>query len=503
MLLSVSEPVNRHRSSFILRTIDILAILLAGLIVFVLMVQPASARQPFATIAIDARTGKVLYSKAGDARRYPASLTKIMTLYLVFEDLKAGRINLNTKLRVSKYAASRPPSKLGFKPGGTIRVKDAIGALVTKSANDVATAVAENLSGSESAFARRMTRKARSLGMTRTTFKNASGLPDSAQVTTARDMATLAIRIQKDFPKKYRYFSMRSYKYGRRNYRNHNRLLGRTHGVDGIKTGYTRASGYNLVTSARRNKKRIIAVVMGAKSGGSRNRYMASLVNRMFKNKRLKSGTHLANVAGTPPGYRATKVAAVKSPAPPLPRIKPANPNKKDNIGLVVASQTPAISKKITATTNNSLAMASLTTSSTSSLPKSYPDPSEGDGPPKVQMVGDKPPSAKATKTKVVAEITKTETALDEDVMEPHLASWNIQIGAFPTADGAQSRLQKAMKKATAKLRGKKPFTMKFAKGNNVYYRARFSGFTRRSAQKACRALTSRGVGCFALAPKI
>lgn len=502
MLLSIPAPTAQPKAQYKLRLTDALAALLAGLFALLIVVQPASARQPMATIAIDARSGKVLYSRSADARRYPASLTKIMTLYLVFEDMKTGKINLNTKLKVSKHASRRPPSKLGLKVGSTIRVKDAIGALVTKSANDVASTVAENLSGSESAFAQRMTRKARSLGMTRTTFRNASGLPDSKQVTTVRDMATLALRIQKDFPKEYRYFSMRSYKYGRRTYRNHNRLLGRTQGVDGIKTGYTRAAGFNLVTSARRGNKRVIAVVVGAKSGASRNKYLASLINRMFKTKRLTSGSHLARVAGTPPGYNAktaTKLATAKSPVPPLPRAKPA---ANDDIGLVMASSGPSISKKVEVLPADAdLAMASL---ASSSLPASVPDASEA----RIALKSDllksqaEAPPAPANKTKVAVEDTKDESEQGQKVADLHLKSWNIQIGAFPTADGAQSRLQKAMTKAKTNLKGKKPFTMKFAKGGDVFYRARFSGFTRKTAQNACRTLNRRGVGCFALAPK-
>ncbi len=303
MFLSIgvqSSPVRVPRK---LRVLDALAVLFAGLFVYLLAVQPVAARPAFSTIAVDARSGKILYSKNADAKRYPASLTKIMTLYLVFEDLKAGKISLNTPLRVSRYGAARPPSKLGLKAGSTIRVKDAIGALVTTSANDVATTVAENLAGSESAFAARMTRKARFLGMTHTTFRNASGLPDGAQVTTARDMATLALRIQRDFPRQYGNFALRSYTYKKRRYRNHNRLLGRVTGVDGIKTGYIRASGFNLTTSARRGTKRVVAVVMGAKSARRRNRYMASLINRMFKTKRLVSGSQLARLAGNPPHF--------------------------------------------------------------------------------------------------------------------------------------------------------------------------------------------------------
>ena len=497
MLLSFAEPATQRNTRAKVRLLDVLVAVLAAWLAILLFIQPAEARQPFATIAIDARTGKVLYSRGADARRYPASLTKIMTLYLVFEDLKAGKIKLGTKLRVSKYAAGRPPSKLGLKAGRTIKVRDAIGALVTKSANDVATVVAENLGGTENGFARRMTRKARQLGMTRTTFRNASGLPDRAQVTTVRDMATLALRIQRDFPKEYKYFSLRSYKYGRRNYRNHNRLLGRTTGVDGIKTGYTRASGFNLVTSARRGKKRVIAVVVGAKSGKSRNRYMASLINRMFKTKRLTSGTHLARLAGSPPGYRATKVAAAKA-KPPLPRIKPETKDVKDDLGLVAIASEPSVSKKVEVPVEPSLAMATL---ATTNLPVSHPDPSEA----RISAKADKqatPTTPAATKTRVDAKLATSETAMTEDVANPHQKTWNIQIGAFPTETGAKSRLKKAMKKAGGKLRGKTPFTMKFAKGGDIFYRARFSGFTRRTANSACRTLTKRGLGCFALAPK-
>lgn len=245
---------------------------------------PALGRDvKFSALVLDADTGTVLHAVNPDSRRYPASLTKMMTLYMVFDALERGRLRLSQRLRVSYHAYRRPPSKLGLRPGTSITVRNAILALVTKSANDVATVVAEALGGSESNFARMMTRTARRLGMNRTTFRNASGLPDPRQVTTARDMATLALALLRHFPDRYHYFSTRSFRYGRVRFRNHNRLLGRYRGVDGIKTGYIRASGYNLVASAKRNGRRVIAVVFGGRTAGERNRRMVRLLDRGFR----------------------------------------------------------------------------------------------------------------------------------------------------------------------------------------------------------------------------
>lgn len=281
----------------------------------------AVANPKYAGIVVDAKTGKTLYASSADAYRYPASLTKIMTLYVVFEELEAGRLSLNSRLKVSKYAAGRPPSKLGLKAGKTIRVKDAILALVTKSANDVATVVAENISGSEKQFAERMTRTARSLGMKKTTFRNPHGLPNSGQRTSARDMATLGRAIQEHYPQYYGYFKTRSYKYGGRTYGNHNKLLGRVKGVDGIKTGYIRASGFNLVTSVNRNGRQIVAVVMGGRSGASRNAQMTKLINRyLSKASRGKKTVPAIAKNGAAPIFVAS---ALKSP--PLPQSKPGS----------------------------------------------------------------------------------------------------------------------------------------------------------------------------------
>lgn len=281
----------------------------------------ANANSKYAGIVVDAKTGKTLYASSADAYRYPASLTKIMTLYVVFEELEAGRLSLGSRLKVSKYASGRPPSKLGLKPGKTIKVKDAILALVTKSANDVATVVAENIGGSEKKFAERMTRTARALGMKKTTFRNPHGLPNSGQRTTARDMATLGRAIQEHFPQYYGYFKTRSYKYGGRTYGNHNKLLGRVKGVDGIKTGYIRASGFNLVTSVNRNGRQIVAVVMGGRSGASRNAQMTKLINRyLSKASRGKKTVPAIAKSGGAPIFVASALKA-----PPLPKAKPGS----------------------------------------------------------------------------------------------------------------------------------------------------------------------------------
>ena len=234
-----------------------------------------------AAYVLDATTGKTLYSRHGHARRYPASLTKMMTLYLLFEDLEHGRVTLNTKFKVSKHAASREPSKLWLKPGQTISALDAIHAVVTLSANDAAAVIGEALAGSERKFARRMTKTAHQLGMKHTRFANASGLPNRRQYTTARDMAVLGAALQARFPKHYRYFITRKFAFRGRVYPNHNHLLS-LKGVDGIKTGYTRASGFNIVTSVRRGGRKMIVVVMGGPSYKKRDARARQLIKRHF-----------------------------------------------------------------------------------------------------------------------------------------------------------------------------------------------------------------------------
>ncbi|MGH6760649.1 MAG: D-alanyl-D-alanine carboxypeptidase family protein [Phyllobacterium sp.] len=233
-----------------------------------------------AAIVINAYSGEVLFEQSSEALRYPASLTKMMTLYIMFEALDAGKITKSTMIPVSSYAASRPPSKIGFKPGQAIDVDSAIQALVTKSANDVASAVAEYFAGSEEAFAQVMTSRARQLGMSRTTFRNASGLPDPAQQTTARDMARLGLALRKHFPHHYHYFSTKSFSFAGKNIKGHNRVLDRVEGADGIKTGYTRASGFNIATSVNTPNRRLIAVVMGGDTAKARDAQVTQLIER-------------------------------------------------------------------------------------------------------------------------------------------------------------------------------------------------------------------------------
>lgn len=244
---------------------------------------PANAATKYAALVMDAESGKILFSRHADARRHPASLTKIMTLYMVFEALETGKLSLNQRIPVSARAAGQQCSCLGLRRGDTIRVKDAILALITKSANDVATAIGEAIGGTEYRFAVAMTKRAKELGLTSTRFMNASGLHDRKQITTARDMARLAIAIRRDFPNRYGVFSTRTFKYGGRTYRNHNKLLSNYKGTDGIKTGYINASGFNLVSSVERNGTRLVGVVFGGRSGRTRNAEMKKILSRGFK----------------------------------------------------------------------------------------------------------------------------------------------------------------------------------------------------------------------------
>lgn len=243
----------------------------------------AHAGDKYASIVIDSETNQVLHARYADSPRYPASLTKVMTLYMVFDALDSGELTLDEELPVSRKASQASPSKLGLVPGSTIRTDDAIMALVTKSANDVAIVFAERLGGSESRFAALMTVKSRALGMNNTRFYNASGLPDARQVSTARDLAMLGKRIMEDHNDYYEYFAEKTFRFGGRTYSNHNNLLGKVDGVDGIKTGYTRASGFNLLASAKRDETRIITVVMGGRTSRARDEHVTELIEAAFK----------------------------------------------------------------------------------------------------------------------------------------------------------------------------------------------------------------------------
>ena len=305
--------------------------LAAILLPLLLLATPALARQQ-SSILIDYDSGEVLYADEPDAQAYPASLTKMMTLYLVFEALDQGRLTLDTKLKVSARAAAMPPTKLGLKAGSSIRVEDAIMALVTRSANDIASTIGENLGGSEARFAELMTTQARRLGMSRTTFRNASGLPHEDQRTTARDLSILAMSLIKNHPQHYRYFSRQRFVYGKRTLGNHNRMLASYTGMDGIKTGYTNASGFNLAASAVRKGRRLVAVVMGGNSAPARDVRMAKLLDRGFvqlakERPTPKKAPAPLLVAGLPEVQEAAFVPGVTPPVPaarPEPAVEPA-----------------------------------------------------------------------------------------------------------------------------------------------------------------------------------
>lgn len=234
----------------------------------------------FAAIMVDEATGEVLYELRADAIRYPASLTKMMTIYMVFEALENGSLNKDSRITFSRRASNQPASKLWIKPGDSLSVDEALTALAVKSANDVAYAVAEHLGGSEAAFAAMMTSRARSLSMSSTTFKNASGLPNKSQVTTARDMARLGIALRQRYPAHYYYFRQQSMQFRGKTIRGHNRVLEQLRGADGIKTGYTRASGFNLATSAQTRRGRVVGVILGENSSKSRNSHMMQLFEK-------------------------------------------------------------------------------------------------------------------------------------------------------------------------------------------------------------------------------
>jgi D-alanyl-D-alanine carboxypeptidase len=268
---------------------------------------------PYAALVVDVNSGRTLHATHADALRHPASITKVMTLYMLFEQIERGRFRLDSELPVSRFAAGQKPSKLGLTPGSTISVEDAIKALVTKSANDVAVVVAEAIGGSEERFGQMMTAKARSIGMSRSVFRNASGLPNPAQVTTARDLATLGRAVHDRFPRFYHYFGTRSFEFDGYAYRNHNRLLGRVEGVDGIKTGFTRASGFNLLTSARADGRHLITVVLGGRSGRARDAQVAALVE-----------AHLPRAVASRRTPRTVEVAAAEiddEDVKPQPRV--------------------------------------------------------------------------------------------------------------------------------------------------------------------------------------
>jgi D-alanyl-D-alanine carboxypeptidase len=478
---------------------------------------------PYATIVVDAKTGKVLQGENEDAPRIPASLTKVMSLYLLFEQLDRGKLRLDSPLTVSSYAASQPPTKIGLQPGSTIDVEDAIKSMVTLSANDVSVVVAENIAGSEDAFAEMMTHKARALGMSSSSFYNPHGLPHSPpNITTARDLSTLGRAIQDRFPKYFAYFSTRSFQYGQRTIRGHNRLLGKIDGVDGIKTGYTRLSGFNLLTSVNTESRSVVAVVLGGRSGGSRDQQMAALIDSNLP--RAYAGSRIAPPVGE--GSRPTLVADA-SPQPALAlnvETTAATTQAPVPAPVRVASATPAaampapvqeIRKPLDL---NSLrpVVASAAGASSTTTPSSSLRWQKGQEPLPVNAQAYAPLQAPAPTPKAVpaaeavavkqqdrvppaAPVRSAALESKREAPRPNVTEWVIQLGASEDEDKAKDMLDSARSRAGKLLSKAAPFTQKVSKDGSTLYRARFSGFNESGdAEKACKALKRNGFACFA-----
>jgi D-alanyl-D-alanine carboxypeptidase len=490
---------------------------------------------PFAAMVVDAKTGKTLYAKNEDSLRHPASITKVMTLYLLFEQLDKGRYRLDSSLKISGRAAAQAPSKLGLEPGETITVEDAIKALVTKSANDIAYAVAENLGGSEEDFAEMMTRKARALGMSRTVFVNASGLPDAEQVTTARDLTILARAVQDRFPRYYHYFATPSFRYGGAVIRNHNKLLGRVQGVDGIKTGFTRTSGFNLMTSAKSNGRHVVAVVLGGASGGSRDRMMASLVRTHLPHAsaaprttelvmetqaqpaRNESRSEARSEAKSASLFDALKPRAQESgggdepgklphQARPvdLSKVRPAYSSDQSRLTTTPSAFRWIAGPQGAARGEGRAVDAAAIAPSQKSVPQGdnkADTKAAAKAEAKVDAKVDARPVEQRAPAQKPTDVADAKPAQDLGDKVDHRPTgstgWVIQLGA-PEDEGKARELLAAAKKSSRALRHASPFTEKIVKGSTTLWRARFSGFDPDAAQAACKELKRNGFACFA-----
>ena len=508
---------------------------------------------PYAAMVVDAKTGRTLHAVNEDAPRIPASITKVMTLYLLFEQLERGKFNMNSELTVSAYAARQAPSKIGFAPGETIEVRDAILALVTKSANDVAVAIAENVAGSEDEFARMMTARARSLGMRSTAFYNPHGLPHSPpNITTARDLTILARAIQERFPRYYPMFSTRVFNYAGGAYRNHNKLLGRIEGVDGIKTGYTNLSGFNLMTSAKADGRHVVSVVLGGRSGASRDKIMADLVVASLP-KAATSGRASTLVADAPepeekPQERVQEraperarpaapvvTAAVAEPAPlpvPRPRVETAAPLPAAARAYApVPTTTPIAPPRPLSASAQQLQISGMRPVTATTTPpamrwsigapaadgKILRPPANVDVTSSIAKVAEpgeapvaKPAAAPAQVEKAhESGVTTLAKAVDK-APEPARASesratiatsgkWIIQLGATDDEAKAKDILARARAKAAGPLADATAVTERVEKGGSTLFRARFAGFDdSKDAQNACAKLKRDGFACFA-----
>jgi D-alanyl-D-alanine carboxypeptidase len=456
----------------------------------------------YSAIVVDANTGQEIWGVNENALRHPASLTKVMTLYMLFEQLDKGALTLSSRIPVSEHAAAQEPSKLGVPAGESVSVDEAIKAIVTRSANDIAVAVAEKIGGSESNFAALMTHKAHEIGMSRTLYRDASGLPNDEQLTTAHDLATLAQATQQHFPQYFHYFSLREFTYGGEVIGNHDHLLGRVEGVDGIKTGYTRGSGFNLLTSVHRDGRSLVAVVMGGISGPSRDRLMARLID-----------THIAeaSVSGAKTRFAAAKPDHFSTPQDSFASLsgrEPARTAAEPQLEDVAEVAPPAREIEPQAEGDDSdgdaapaRPLAKPTKPSSPILAKAAAlDPSKlgwRSGPRGKKLAAALPPrKLNAHATRVSRASDDSDDDDDSDSAEAKPGQWTIQVGATDNPAKARSLLARAKSRhrALASARG---FTDKIHKDGDTLYRARFAGLDSASAEKACHDLRHSGLNCF------
>ena len=441
----------------------------------------ATYTPPYAAMVVDANSGRVLFADQENALRHPASVTKVMTLYMLFEQLEKGRFSLEDEIEISRHAASMAPSKLGLRPGSTISVEDAIKAIVTKSANDIAAAVGEAVGGTEAHFAQMMTAKAQSLGMSRTFYANASGLPDPRQVTTAHDLVVLGRSIQERFPRYYAYFSTHQFTFRGQTMGNHNHLLGQVEGMDGIKTGYTNASGFNLLTSVKRGNRRIVSVVLGGKSAAGRDRIMANLIEKHLDSASPNKTTMVAR-AETAPEAKPVPMASAYAPPAPVPSVPALAERPKP---AVIANPSRGPEDRTASIANGKVSDGSTrqALASTASASQVTPGGARKAAAPVAQ--------ARAPE-KQAALVAKAEPA------RPAAANSGtmIQVGATDAAAKANDLLAKARSKAPS-LSAATPFTEKVQKGSETIYRARFAGLTESRAEAACKSLKRSGLSCF------
>lgn len=477
----------------------------------------------YAALVMDADSGEIFYSRAADAKRYPASLTKMMTLYLTFEALSQGKVTMSTALDVSENASMQPQTNIGLEEGETIRVGDAIRAVVVHSANDAAMVLAEGLGQSMSGFAARMTKKAHELGMTHTVFRNPNGLPDVNQYTTARDMAKLGIALRKDFPQYYNFFKTHEFAWHGRTYTSHNRVFGRFPGVDGIKTGYIQMSGFNLVTSVSHNGYHVVAVVMGGQSGASRDNHMVSLLEKTF-------GV-LADRGDRPRGYANVKSNQLNknedvSEIADDNESEDSTPNPRDK-----AKEEAEAERTIKLSADNEVksdAPVVLALNKAAITPKDkpadIPSPSKlnasksTDAKEKSSDVKEKPIVIASidTKASVQEHLEKKNSIPNAAPFEvkpstspfqlvskpagnsPMPGEWGIQVGAFQDEPSAVTAANHAMKVAKDALKDSKLMvTGSGGSQNSSVHRARIANLSEFQAKKACQTLVANNTQCF------